>query len=570
MSSIYERVVVDFVQSLGSPSSSGVVGTSNPPDKASRKEILARINVEETILSEEGHPWYEIKALLLQESDKALIRDLSGMSDQYEVLIPLPKDRAHLPPEGYHTFYMNQLEMGLRFPVPRFIQDLCDHLTVSPSQLTQNSYSSLLGLGVLLKVYQAPLSLHLIDKLTQIRQQDVGKFFIRIAWYCDMSWSEKPTKRVLPPPAQEYDPVPFLKDACTKCYNARDLVREDLLCHFGFSRKGVAVEGDLADRIMKSYLLEAFKKQGSETSRGSNPRTEEQANHIPEKPVSSLPEEPANLPPAERTKEKRRKSSSGSEKLSKRKKASPSIEIDEEAGTSRPEQSSLEEEMKKAGEEAEEKIKKVQEEAETAWEKKKEDFLKSDEFDRLSATRALSFFQKGFDGCLAQIRDNGSLPVVNSASDKKITEALASNFLQVLLWGGELSRRVTKARETARSSRRSLEDVMVKHDKLMKEIEDEEMKKAGEEAEEKIKKVQEEAETAWEKKKEDFLKSDEFDRLCATRALSFFQKGFDGCLAQIRDNGYSEAEYPFSFLDVLKSLEALPDDGEAESSGAKK
>ncbi|KZV26126.1 hypothetical protein F511_13586 [Dorcoceras hygrometricum] len=455
MSSIDERVVVDFVQSLGSPSSSGAVGTSNPPDKASRKEILARINAEEAILSAESRPWHEIKASLLQESDKALIRDLSGMSDQYEVLIPLP--------EGYYTFYMNQLEMGLRFPVPRFIQDLCDHLKVSPSQLTPNSYSSLLGLGVLLKFYQAPLSLYLIDKLTQIRQQDVGKFFIHlkpefgfikgnhsshkgwmsryfflrrnvregIAWYCDMSWSEKPTKRVLPAPAQEYDPVPFLKDACTKCYNARDLVREDLLCHFGFSRKGVAVEGDLADRIMKSYLLEAFKKQGSETSRGSNPRTEERANTIPGKPASSLPEEPANLPPVERTKEKRRKSSSGSEKHSKRKKASPSIEIDEEVGASQPEQSSLE----------------------------------VSSFIACPVTSTTVAFFQNFVPEL-------DLPVVNSASDKTITEALASNFLQALIWGAKLSRRVTRAREMARSSRRSLDDMMAKHDKLMKEMED--------------------------------------------------------------------------------------------------
>ncbi|KZV45397.1 premnaspirodiene oxygenase-like [Dorcoceras hygrometricum] len=308
---------------------------------------------------------------------------------------------------------------------------------------------------------------------------------------------------------------------------------------------------------MKSYLLKAFKNQGSKTSRGSNPRTEEQANPIPDKPVSSLPEEPANIPPAERTKEKRRKSSSGSEKLSKRKKASPSIEIDEEAGTSQPEQSSLQ----------------------------------VSSFIACPVTSTTVTFFQNFVPEL-------DLPVVSSASDKKITEALASNFLQALLWGGgELSRRVTKAQETARSSRRSLDDVMVKHDKLMKDIEDvrgafdaekksleqklaaseasvtrlqEDMKKAGEEAEEKIKKVQEEVETAWEKKKEDFLKSDEFDRLCATRALSFFQKGFDGCLAQIRDNGYSEAEYPFYFLDVLKSLEALPDDGETKSSRAKK
>ncbi|KZV40103.1 far upstream element-binding protein 2-like [Dorcoceras hygrometricum] len=376
MSSIDDRVVVDFVQSLGPPSSSGVAGTSTAPDKVSRRELLARIDAEEAILSAEGRPWYEIKASLLQESDKALIRDLSG-----------------------------------------------------------------------------------------------------IVWYCDMSWSEKPTRRVPPPPAQEYDPTPFIRDACTKCFNARDLVREDLLCHFGFSRKGVAVEGDLA-----------YKKQGSKYSRGSNPRTEERANPTPEEPTNPLSEEPANPPPVEHTKEKRKKSSSGSDKHSKRKKTSPSVEVNKEAGTSQPD-------------------------------------LELD------------------------------APVLSSASDKTVTEALASKFLQALVWGGELSRRVTKAREVARSSRRSLDDVMAKHDKLMKEIEDvrgasdaekksleqklsaseasitrlqEEMKKAGEEAEEKIKKVQEEAEASWEKRKEDFLKSDEFDRLCATRALSFFQKGFDG------------------------------------------
>ncbi|KZV16450.1 hypothetical protein F511_10062 [Dorcoceras hygrometricum] len=277
MSSIDNRAVVDFVQSLGSPSSSGTISANTVPDKVSRRELLARINIEEATLLAEGRPWYEIKASLLQESDKAFIKDLSGMSDQYDILIPHPEDRAHLPPEGYHTFYINQLEMGLRFPIPRFIQSLCDHLCVCPSQLTPNSYSSLLGLGILLKYYQAPLSLHLIYNMTQIRQKDVGKFFIRlkseygfikgnptshkgwmsryffvrrnvregIAWYCDMSWVEKPTKRVLPPPVQEYDPIPFIKDACTKCFNARDLIREDLLCHFGFSRKGVAVEGDL-------------------------------------------------------------------------------------------------------------------------------------------------------------------------------------------------------------------------------------------------------------------------------------------------------------------------------------
>ncbi|KZV17017.1 hypothetical protein F511_31309 [Dorcoceras hygrometricum] len=226
MSSIDDHVVVDFAQSLGPPSSSGAAGTSTAPDQFSRRELLARIDAEEAILSAEVRPWYEIKASLLQESDKALIRDLS-----------------------------------------------------------------------------------------------------------------------------------------------------------------------------------AYKKQGSESSRGSNPRTKERANPTPEEPTNPLSEEPANPPPVEHTKEKRKKSSSGSDKHSKRKKTSPSVEVNKEAGTSQPD-------------------------------------LELD------------------------------APVLSSASDKTVTEALASKFLQALVWGGELSRRVTKAREVARSSRRSLDDVMAKHDKLMKEIED--------------------------------------------------------------------------------------------------
>ncbi|KZV37969.1 phragmoplast orienting kinesin 2 [Dorcoceras hygrometricum] len=289
---------------------------------------------------------------------------------------------------------------------------------------------------------------------------------------------------------------------------------------------------------MKSHLLEAYKKKKSEASRGSTSQAEERVDPTSEEHVDLSLEEPVNPPPVELPKEKKRKSFSGGDKHPKKKKTSSSTEVNTEAGTSQP------------------------------------DVEVSSFIAQPVTSTTVAFFQHFIPPL--------DVPVVSSASDKKITEALASNFLQ--------------AREVAHSSKRSLNDVMAKHDKLMKEIEEvrgasdaekrsleqkltdseasiirlqEEMKKAGEEAEEKIKRAQEEAEASWEKRKADFLKSDEFDRLCSTRALSFFQQGFDGCLAQIRDNGYSEAEHPFSFLDVLKSLEALPDDGEAGLSGAK-
>ncbi|KZV54780.1 hypothetical protein F511_40611 [Dorcoceras hygrometricum] len=270
-------------------------GTSSTPDKASRRKLLARINADEARLIAEGRPWYEVRASLLQESDKAIIRDLSGMSARYEIMIPAADDRAHLPPEGYHTFYLNHLEMGLRFPVPRFIHNLCDHLKVSPSQLTPNSYSSLLALGVLLS-----LSFGFIKGNPTSHKGRMSRyFFLRrdvrdgVAWHCDMSWSVKPTRRAPPLPAQEYEPNAFLNSMSAKCFDAQDLIREDLLCHFGFSRKGIEVEEDLADRIMKAQLLEAYKKQESEATKDSIP--------IPE----------------ESPKEKRKRSSSGGDKRSK-------------------------------------------------------------------------------------------------------------------------------------------------------------------------------------------------------------------------------------------------------------
>ncbi|KZV18897.1 hypothetical protein F511_23330 [Dorcoceras hygrometricum] len=46
--------------------------------------------------------------------------------------------------------------------------------------------------------------------------------------------------------------------------------------------------------------------------------------------------------------------------------------------------------------------------------------------------------------------------------------------------------------------------------------------------------------------------------------LHLFKKGFDGCLAQFRANGYSEEEHPASFLDVEQALVDMPEDEDAE------
>ncbi|KZV21149.1 hypothetical protein F511_27420 [Dorcoceras hygrometricum] len=65
------------------------------------------------------------------------------------------------------------------FPtVPKFITSFCDHIGVSPSQLTPNSFSSMLSLGILLKFYTVPISTYTLMWLLQIKNLGPGKFYI--------------------------------------------------------------------------------------------------------------------------------------------------------------------------------------------------------------------------------------------------------------------------------------------------------------------------------------------------------------------------------------------------------
>ncbi|KZV36525.1 hypothetical protein F511_44490 [Dorcoceras hygrometricum] len=100
------------------------------------------------------------------------------MSDEFEVVIPGPEERAHRPPRGFHSFYINQLEMGLRFPLPRFIAELCQHIRISPSQLAPNSYSFLLSLAILLRYNNLPLVPYVLIQLVKIKRLGPKKFYL--------------------------------------------------------------------------------------------------------------------------------------------------------------------------------------------------------------------------------------------------------------------------------------------------------------------------------------------------------------------------------------------------------
>ncbi|KZV16420.1 hypothetical protein F511_30993 [Dorcoceras hygrometricum] len=123
-------------------------------------------------------PWYEEKSSTLRLSDIDIIKEKGGTMGKFEVVIPHPDERAHRPPPGFHTFYMNQIEMGLRFPIPRFIAAFCRHIQLSPSQLAPNSYSFILALAVLLSYHDIPLIPYVLMQLVQVKRLGPGKLYL--------------------------------------------------------------------------------------------------------------------------------------------------------------------------------------------------------------------------------------------------------------------------------------------------------------------------------------------------------------------------------------------------------
>ncbi|KZV22955.1 hypothetical protein F511_13025 [Dorcoceras hygrometricum] len=218
------------------------------------------------------------------------------MFDKFEVVIPGPEERAHLPPRGFHIFYMNQLDMDLRFPLPRFIAALCHHIKISTIQLAPKSYSFLLALGVLLRYYNLPLVPYVFMQLVQVKRLGPGKFYLshkgdhafikgnpsshkgwmsrfffvkrvekkRDPWKCDMSWRDN--MYTLTPSTPERSPNldSFLDAMRDKSYSSPELIKEDLLLIFWFIMRGVKLVGDLDERMGKTEMLKALEvKVGS-------------------------------------------------------------------------------------------------------------------------------------------------------------------------------------------------------------------------------------------------------------------------------------------------------------------
>ncbi|KZV56968.1 hypothetical protein F511_18588 [Dorcoceras hygrometricum] len=504
-------------------------------------------------------PWYEEKASTLRISDIPIIKEEGGTMGKFEVVIPHPDERAHRPPPGFHTFYMNQIEMGLRFPIPRFIAAFCRHIQLSPSQLAPNSYSFLLALAVLLSYHELPLIPYVLMQLVQIKRLGPGKFYLshkedhtfnkgnpsshkgwmsrffyikcdimRDPWRCEMHWRDSAVTLVPRTPDRAPSLTPFLEAINGKSYNAPELIKEDLLCLYKFSRKGVELFGNLDERMGKAELLRAMQEAAVASPKKS---TKRKAPSMVEKEARG----------------------------EKRKKAGASTSGARTKETSK------------------------QKQAPTPPTPSSEEPL-----DSPSAIAAIRYICN-----MAPDRDRRAL---RKARNADVVGHFSTNLAAAVAWGGELVKRLTQTYQKLNASREQFDRAMGQHTKMLARLEELEAHRAREEGEAKAQRKALEAQLAAEKEaheaekaaralleaeleevkaragqeaerlkiesREEFLKSPEFDTLLGKKAGGYFKNGFRGCLAQWRANGYSEEEHPASFLDVQQAIIEMADEEE--------
>ncbi|KZV32584.1 hypothetical protein F511_36956 [Dorcoceras hygrometricum] len=166
------------------------------------------------------------------------------MMGKFEVVLPHPDERAHRPPPGFHTLY----------PEPSGSQLL--QLPASPGCPPELSRHPL-----------DPLRLYAASPDQEGNPSShngwMSRFFYikrdgkrRSHWRCDMSWRDNVYTLAPRTPERSPNLTSFLEAMLGKSYNAPELIKEDLLCFFKFSRKGVELSGDLDARIGKAEMLQ--------------------------------------------------------------------------------------------------------------------------------------------------------------------------------------------------------------------------------------------------------------------------------------------------------------------------
>ncbi|KZV25837.1 hypothetical protein F511_28947 [Dorcoceras hygrometricum] len=354
----------------------------------------------------------------------------------------------------------------------------------------------------------------------------------RDPWKCDMSWRDNIYTFTPRTPERSPNLTSFLDAMREKCYNAPELIQEDLLCAFGFSRRGVELVGDLGiavsclsrvlvymyhsspaliftlfsfcadERMGKAELVKAMQEEARASGEVEPPKKVAR-----KRPAVSSAEEEARL-------EKRKKkgaSTSGTrpgESPKMTRVPTPPTRASEETSDLPPIITIPEASSPVRGKGPERVL--------------PFDFSKDSLVD--SPTGVVS------TRLICNMVSDQDLSVLKGAEDAEAVGHFAANLTS----RKELEAELAAEKEARATEKRALRAELERANARAKRV------------------------------KEDFLKSPEFDSVLAKKAWGYFKDGFWGCLAQFRSNGYSEEEHPASFLNLQQALENLGDDEDAE------
>ncbi|KZV58710.1 hypothetical protein F511_31859 [Dorcoceras hygrometricum] len=184
-------------------------------------------------------------------------------------------------------------------------------------------------------------------------------------------------------------------------------------------------------------------------------------------------------------------------------------------------------------------------------------------------TSVISFVAKPFGSvsldfvrCLVPDQD---FDLVKSVPFLAALEAADLHFMQALVWSGEVENRLTQAQDEVVMTQRSMDGVLDRHNDLMKQLD--EIRAQKDKEKESVLLELEAIRAEAQSSKAQILQiicSEEENKPFRLRWRIFFEQGFNGCLAQVRANGYSEEEHHALFLDVEQAFADMPEDEDSE------
>lgn len=127
--------------------------------------------------SSESGVWYESLVSLFDKEGRVTLRSQYKVPRTFKIKVPKCHHHPSRPPLGYRTFFLAQLEGGLRFPVPEFFENVAEYFEIPLNQLAPNFFRLLCAAYLVFKVYDIPLNPTMFHYFFALKRKEEGVFY---------------------------------------------------------------------------------------------------------------------------------------------------------------------------------------------------------------------------------------------------------------------------------------------------------------------------------------------------------------------------------------------------------